>query len=62
MVDIETELPRYAGEFYSILHTPGTYARCWRDFKKELYKKHGLKSIIKIGKRGVCDEWKIEWV
>lgn len=32
--DVEVELPNYGRFYHDVLHTPGTYSRCWRKLRQ----------------------------
>tara|TARA_R100001443_G_scaffold117090_2_gene139878 strand:+ start:2363 stop:2623 length:261 start_codon:yes stop_codon:yes gene_type:complete len=34
-VDIETSLVNYAKEYWDVIHTPSTWSRGWRTFRRE---------------------------
>jgi hypothetical protein len=59
--DIETNLVHYGKEYWGILHTPSTYGREWRDFRRlGRYKDIDISAIKEIPTKSRQKTWKIE--
>ena len=61
-VDIETSLVNYSKEYWGILHTPSTWSRGWRDFRRlKEYKDIDIQDIKRVkNDRSSYHTWMIE--
>ena len=60
--DIETSLVNYSKEYWGILHTPSTWSRGWRDFRRlQEYKDIDIQNITRVkNNRSRQHTWMIE--
>ncbi len=59
--DIETELVHYGKEYWGELHTPSTYSREWRDFRRlKNYEQIDISEIKEVPTKSRQKSWRIE--
>jgi len=59
--DIETALVHYGKEFWGQLHTPSTYSREWRDFRRTGEYRHiDIEKISEVKTKSRQKTWKLE--
>jgi len=59
--DIETELVKYAKDYWNVMHTPSTWSRGWRKFREEEhFKKIDIVNIQPIKTQSRQTTWEIQ--